>query len=232
MDKIRVSVQDYSEPVSAVRVDGVVDTVTSVEVDRAISALLERRRSQIVMDLAGVDYISSAGWGVFISHLKSARSQAGDVRLSGMIPNVQEIYELLEFDTVLSSYETTQQAIHSFETRERSPEGGPRIPEGSSGGLEELSAIGVEAPASVATARTSDAAPLGAVRTDVDVNGDVESALLRLVAEDPFASIGELRTELNELGAKPPIGWWRVFGILRANGLLRRRARFQLSRRA
>jgi len=77
-----------------------------------------------VIDLAGVDYISSAGWGIFISHIKDVRSRGGDIKLANMIPNVKEIYELLEFDNVLKAYDSTDTARRDFGAA--TPEGGPK----------------------------------------------------------------------------------------------------------
>ncbi len=230
MDNIKISISDADESVSTVRVDGVVDSLTAREVERAIDGLLRRNRSQIVLDLAGVDYISSAGWGVFISHLKEARENKGDLRLSGMIPNVREIYELLEFDTVLTSFPSISQALGSFEARVRPPEGGPRAPESSEQGLEELTAIGVDAPyaesaTSVVRTNAQEAADTSR-RTDTP-----EHYLIEMVAADPFASIGELKRELNESKRYDPVGWLWVYFCLRRNNLLSKRARFRLARK-
>lgn len=230
MDNIKVSISEADEPVSTVRVDGVVDTLTASEVDRAIEGLLKRNRSQIVLDLAGVDYISSAGWGVFISHLKEARENKGDLRLSGMIPNVREIYELLEFDTVLTSYSSVRQALGSFEDNNRPPEGGPRTPESSDQGLEGLTAIGVDAPYAESTASggITNNREISDTRSRTDTP---EHYLLEMVAADPFASIGELKRELNESKRYAAVGWWWVYSCLRNNNLSSKRARFQLARK-
>jgi anti-sigma B factor antagonist len=100
--------------VSEVRVDGVIDTLTAGELEDVIDSLLQRGRYRIVFDLAGVDYISSAGWGIFISHIKEVRSAGGDIKLAGMIPNVYEIYQLLEFDNILQACNTVDEARSKF----------------------------------------------------------------------------------------------------------------------
>jgi len=241
-DNIRVSTLDHDSPVTTVRVDGIVDTITSKEVDRAIEELIRRERYRIVMDLAGVDYISSAGWGVFISHLKEARERSGDLRLAGMIPNVREIFELLEFDTILSSFPTASQAAQSFEQDTPVLEGGPRAPEqGSNGGLDELAAIGVDAPGSVDADRHSDRRESTSVGAGVAQRAKTanrkaqtaEDALLELVAEDPFATLAELSAMVCEraTGADAQaVGWWWVFKTLWREGLLSKRSRFRLFR--
>lgn len=95
---------------SVVRVDGVIDTMTASQLEEVLEKLLLRERYYIIFDLAGVDYISSAGWGIFISRIKEIRDNQGDIKLANMVPNVQEIYELLEFDNILSSFESVDSA--------------------------------------------------------------------------------------------------------------------------
>jgi anti-anti-sigma factor len=120
MDNISISLSESSNDrdVSEIRVDGVIDTLTASELEEVMSALLKRQRYRVVVDLAGVDYISSAGWGIFISHIKDVRAHGGDIKLANMIPDVYEIFELLEFDNVLQAHGSVDEAVDSF--------GGPR----------------------------------------------------------------------------------------------------------
>ena len=105
MDNISISLQEGGRSdVSEVRVDGVIDTKTHQFPTKLF----------IVVDLAGVDYISSAGWGIFISHIKDVRANDGDIKLASMISNVYEIYELLEFDNVLVAYPSADEARDAF----------------------------------------------------------------------------------------------------------------------
>ncbi|MBD3403610.1 anti-sigma factor antagonist [candidate division GN15 bacterium] len=117
MDNISISLLESGQDkaVSEVRIDGVIDTLTASELEEVIDSLIKRERYKIVIDLAGVDYISSAGWGIFISHIRDVRSNGGDIKLAGMIPNVYEIYELLEFDNVLKSYRSVDDARANFQ---------------------------------------------------------------------------------------------------------------------
>lgn len=116
MENIRISLSEggHKKDVSEVRVDGVIDTLTATELEQVIDSLLRRQRYKVVIDLAGVDYISSAGWGIFISHIKDVRSNAGDIKLANMVSDVYEIFELLEFDKVLKVYDSVDSAVSDF----------------------------------------------------------------------------------------------------------------------
>ena len=115
MDNISISLQEGgNNQISEIRVDGVIDTLTSGELEEVIDTLLKRERYKLVIDLAGVEYISSAGWGIFISHIKEVRDNGGDIKLANMITNVYEIYELLEFDNVIKAYNSVDEARDEF----------------------------------------------------------------------------------------------------------------------
>jgi len=116
MDNISISLSEgrHDREISEVRVDGVIDTLTATELEQVIDSLMKRGRYQVVIDLAGVDYISSAGWGIFISHIKDVRSNDGDIKLANMTPDVFEIFELLEFDKVLQVFQSVDAAISKF----------------------------------------------------------------------------------------------------------------------
>ncbi len=116
MEGINVS---FSRPesnpdVSVLSVQGYVDTTTSSELEESLKRLLKKGRFNIVIDLGGVNYISSAGWGIFISEIKSIRENGGDLKLAAMIGDVYEVFELLEFQTILQSFDTVEEAVGRF----------------------------------------------------------------------------------------------------------------------
>lgn len=100
--------------VSVLRVSGYVDTTTSPDLERRLQALLRENRYHIVVDLASVEYISSAGWGIFISEIREIRENGGDLKLAGMIPDVKEVFDLLEFENILKAYTDSDLAVASF----------------------------------------------------------------------------------------------------------------------
>lgn len=100
--------------VSVLRVSGYVDTTTSPELERRMQALLKEKRFHIVVDLTRVEYISSAGWGIFISEIREIREHGGDLKLAGMIPDVREVFDLLEFENILQAFPEPDLAVSSF----------------------------------------------------------------------------------------------------------------------
>ena len=122
MEGIQVSaeVAGSRNQISIIKVGGYIDTTTSSELERSLDSLLKQGRFFLVVDLGNVDYISSAGWGIFISEIKSIRENGGDLKLVRMVPDVYEIFELLEFHHILDVYDSVDEAINKFEVLETS----------------------------------------------------------------------------------------------------------------
>jgi anti-sigma B factor antagonist len=116
VDGIVVSVTSGkgSEDVATLQVSGYLDTTTAGELENALYGLLKRGQYKIVIDLSGITYISSAGWGIFIGEIKDIRKHGGDLKLAGMIGDVHEVFHLLEFQSILESYPDAESAVNAF----------------------------------------------------------------------------------------------------------------------
>ena len=117
MEGIQVSVEKVGpqSDISIIRVGGYIDTTTSSELEHALDSLLKAGVFRIIIDLGNVDYISSAGWGIFISEIKGIRERGGDLKLARMIPDVYEVFELLEFNYILKALDDIDEAIRDFD---------------------------------------------------------------------------------------------------------------------
>ena len=117
MEGIQLSVEKIGvgNAISVIKIGGYIDTTTSSELERALSGLLKEESYNIIIDLGNVDYVSSAGWGIFISEIKGIREKGGDLKLVRMIPEVYEVFELLEFHCILKAFDTLDEAVTNFD---------------------------------------------------------------------------------------------------------------------
>ena len=203
------------------RLDGVVDTLTDPSLDQFITQLLQQKRYNLVCDLAGVNYVSSAGWGIFISHIKEVRENQGDLKLPRLHPDVYEIFELLEFDTVIKSYESVDKAAGDFST---------------------AASLAAEKPSSPAVATltlpdplpVSDEVVLPPSARDLPLTNTtitLEEKVLALVQEDPLLKISEMKALLKSSRfGEQKVSFRKIFFILSRNSLLRLRSRCLYSR--
>jgi len=221
--RLSLSTAGQSADVHVIRVDGVVDTVTSPELDSVIGSLVEQRRYRIVIDLAGTNYISSAGWGIFISRLREIREGGGDLKLARMTTDVREIFDLLEFDGILPCHERLDAAQAAF--------GGGNGGNGDSGnGHGKSPSLTLVSPRPAASTSTFEPTHLPTPPPAPAAPASVESAILQLVVEDPFYRLGEIKDRLDEIGFHK-VGRWTIWKTLRKHKLTSRRRRFRYGRR-
>ncbi|UCE03944.1 MAG: STAS domain-containing protein [Candidatus Latescibacterota bacterium] len=101
--------------ITVLSLDGYVDSATSLNMDEAIDSILRQGIYQVIVDLTKVGYISSAGWGVFISKIKDIRENGGGLKIAGMRPDVRDVFDLLGFGHIIEAHETVEEAIGAFE---------------------------------------------------------------------------------------------------------------------
>ncbi len=111
--KIAIDVTDHpqNKGITLLSVKGQIDTLTAPEFKKKLLSVLEDKKFKLIIDLDGVDYIGSAGWGIFISEIKQVREQEGDLVLAGMNAGVLEVYHSLEFGTILKAFPTVESAL-------------------------------------------------------------------------------------------------------------------------
>jgi len=126
MEKLIISEERTGSalPVSILTLRGTIETTNASGLEETLERIVDEKCYRIVVDLAGVSYISSAGWGIFISEIKRIRRNAGDIKLAAMKPEVREVFDLLEFGNILKPFERTSDAIKDFEFA-GDPHGGP-----------------------------------------------------------------------------------------------------------
>jgi anti-sigma B factor antagonist len=113
MDGIKIDLNEMAG-VKTLRIQGFIDTTTSPDLEKALAALLKEKSFKIIIDLSGVDYISSAGWGIFISEIKDIREHGGDLKLACMSSDVGEVFDLLEFGNILQAHASVDEALRAF----------------------------------------------------------------------------------------------------------------------
>ena len=67
----------------------------------------------IVLDLAGLEYVSSAGLRCFMLASRQAKSQSGRIYVAALQPMVAEIFEISHFNLVFRVFPTVREAIEA-----------------------------------------------------------------------------------------------------------------------
>lgn len=80
---------------------GEVDASNSVMLDEAIQKLINDGSKSILVDGQGLDYISSAGLGVFMSYLEDFQERDIDLKIYALTPRVYEVFKILGLDQLI-----------------------------------------------------------------------------------------------------------------------------------
>ncbi|HET7010771.1 MAG TPA: STAS domain-containing protein [Anaerolineales bacterium] len=100
--------------VVAVTVTGRVDSGTAGDLEKALSALANEAHNNIVLDLSGVEFLSSSGLRVLVTTLKGVRKVGGDVRLAQPSQRAIDAINLAGLDVLFKVFPDRESAIASY----------------------------------------------------------------------------------------------------------------------
>lgn len=100
--------------VAVVTLTGSIDSPAAEDVSRFLNTLLAKGSRRIVLDLAGVDYVSSAGLWALRAAVNAARAQHGDLRLAAVQPGALRVLELSGLTDSVNLFPDTAAAVASF----------------------------------------------------------------------------------------------------------------------
>ena len=93
---------------------GYLDAHTAPQFERAIETEFGAGHARIVADCAGLDYISSAGLGVFMSFIEDIRAAGGDIKLCSIVPKVYQVFDVLGFPELFDIVADVPAALNRF----------------------------------------------------------------------------------------------------------------------
>jgi len=79
-----------------------------------VKSLLAAGRKNIVLNLANVSYIDSAGLGTLVATFHSARSQGATLKLANLGQKFKEVLQVTKLITVFDTYDNEAAAVQSF----------------------------------------------------------------------------------------------------------------------
>ena len=79
-----------------------------------IKEMLGKGKSQIVLDLAEVSYIDSAGLGMLMAGYTSAQNQGATLKLANLTKKFRELLNITKLVTIFDTYESVDDAVKSF----------------------------------------------------------------------------------------------------------------------
>lgn len=90
---------------------GRLDTITAPDFDEAVNQHLEQGAGHLVLDLAGLEYISSAGLRSMLMLAKKMKAQSGALVLCGLNQMIAEVFEVSGFLALFDTCADRDQAL-------------------------------------------------------------------------------------------------------------------------
>ncbi len=90
---------------------GRLDSATSSAFERQLAAIVSRGDARIVLDLGGVDYISSVGLSAILSAAKKVKAANGRLALAGLNDRVRLVFEMSGFLRLLPVFPSVTEAV-------------------------------------------------------------------------------------------------------------------------
>lgn len=102
--------------VQVVHVSGRLDTATTDRFDARIQQIVTPAAARLVLDLAHVNYVSSAGLRSLLSLLKRVKALGGSLVLAAVHPRVVDILEIAGFTPLFVLAATPDEALAQLQT--------------------------------------------------------------------------------------------------------------------
>jgi serine/threonine-protein kinase RsbW len=100
---------------TVVAIGGSIDALSAKSLDQVINEQLAARRSKLVVDLARVSYVSSAGVYALLQALRDAHSRKGDLRIANASKEIRKVFDLSGFAKIAKIFPDVDAALASFE---------------------------------------------------------------------------------------------------------------------
>ncbi|HOT98440.1 MAG TPA: STAS domain-containing protein [bacterium] len=113
MENFKVVRQDGVD-LTTLKIIGFLDAHTAPMLEEAIQKLIDDQKVNILVDFKELNYISSAGLGVFMGFIEEVRSRNGDIKMCSMSPKIYRVFDLLGFPTIYQIFDKQDEAAAMF----------------------------------------------------------------------------------------------------------------------
>jgi len=79
-----------------------------------INSLLHQGHRKLILNLAAVDYVDSAGLGEIVGTYATVRRQGGSLKLLGLTSGLRDLLSITKLLTVFETFDAENDAVRSF----------------------------------------------------------------------------------------------------------------------
>ena len=113
--KVDQSTQSASgKNVKVLSLKGQLDADTFSRLEKELETAGKVDQPRVVLDMAKLEYISSAGLAVLKKMTRDFRGKKGDIRLAQLPPKIDNVVSLLGFSQVIKTFKGLDEAVQSY----------------------------------------------------------------------------------------------------------------------
>ena len=95
-----------------IKIKGRMDAITSPELEQECTKWIEAGEKLLIIDLAELEYISSAGLRSILSTAKALKAIQGEIRFCNLTGMVQEVFSISGFSSMFPIFDTLDSALN------------------------------------------------------------------------------------------------------------------------
>ncbi len=96
---------------TVVQLQGKVDATSAPSVEQALVGVIDQGEKRLVLDCAGLDFISSAGLRSLLLAVKKMKAAGGGISLAALQPNVKEVFDISGFSALFTIHGSRADAL-------------------------------------------------------------------------------------------------------------------------
>ncbi len=98
-----------------VSLQGRLDAVTAPELEKRLFALIDQGESLFLLNMKGLEYISSAGLRSILAAAKKLKEKQGKIVFGGLGGTVKEVFEISGFLSIFAAFDSEEAALGTME---------------------------------------------------------------------------------------------------------------------
>jgi anti-anti-sigma factor len=95
-------------------VTGTVDALTAPDLAKILGKEIADGRVNLIVDITGVEFMSSAGLRTLLVGVKESRSNGGDLRIVSTNPGIDKVLKMSGFHSIAKVFPSQAEAVASF----------------------------------------------------------------------------------------------------------------------
>ena len=117
-ENLKITLQKVSDVENCLIIvfNGYIDTYNSNYVQKQIQKTIDAGFIRLIFHCGSLNHISSTGIGSFSAFLKAVKPKGGDLVLTAVLPQVQEVFQILGFSQFFVTKATLEEAAAFYKT--------------------------------------------------------------------------------------------------------------------